>query len=71
MAGVCYLFCQYIYRDRVVQSIVVEVRCTSRGLQAVCSAVLLRLFLFQCGLRGPLPELRLPALQTLDFRSTS
>ena len=41
------------------------------GEQAVCSAVLLRLFLFQCGLRGPLPELRLPALQTLDFRSTS
>ena len=37
------------------------------GEQAVCSAVLLRLFLFQCGLRGPLPELRLPALQILDL----
>ena len=37
------------------------------GEQAVRSAVLLRLFLFQCGLRGPLPELRLPALQILDL----
>ena len=37
------------------------------GEQVVCSAVLLRLFLFQCNLRGPLPELRLPALQTLDL----
>ena len=37
------------------------------GEQAVCSAVLLRLFLFQCGLRGPLPKLRLPALQCLDL----
>ena len=37
------------------------------GEQAVCSAVLLRLYLFQCGLQGPLPKLRLPALQCLDL----
>ena len=40
---------------------------TTLGKQAVCSAVLLRLYLFQCGLRGPLPELRLPVLQNLDL----
>ena len=40
---------------------------TSLGEQPVCSAVLLRLYLFQCGLSGPLPSLRLPALQCLDL----
>ena len=35
------------------------------GEAAVCSAVLRRLRLESCGLRGPLPELRLPALQEL------
>ena len=35
------------------------------GEAAVCSTVLRELTLFQCGLRGPLPELRLPALLKL------
>ena len=35
------------------------------GEAAVCSAVLRSLRLEHCGLRGPLPELRLPALQEL------
>ena len=35
------------------------------GEAAVCSAVLRELTLFECGLRGPLPELRLPALLRL------
>ena len=37
------------------------------GEVAVCSAVLRSLSLRCCGLRGPLPELRLPALQKLDL----
>ena len=37
------------------------------GEAAVCSAVLRTLRLNRCGLRGPLPELRLPALQVLDL----
>ena len=37
------------------------------GEAAVCSAVLRWLYLECCGLRGPLPELRLPALQALDL----
>ena len=40
---------------------------TSLGEQPVCSAVLLRLYLNGCGLSGPLPSLRLPALQKLDL----
>ena len=35
------------------------------GEAAVCSPVLRKLNLESCGLRGPLPELRLPALQVL------
>ena len=35
------------------------------GEAAVCSAVLRSLLLEETGLRGPLPELRLPALHTL------
>jgi len=37
------------------------------GEAAVCSAVLRSLRLEHCGLRGPLPELRLPALQNLNL----
>ena len=37
------------------------------GEAAVCSAVLRRLYLNLCKLSGPLPELRLPALQVLDL----
>ena len=37
------------------------------GEVAEGSAVLRRLRLSGCGLRGPLPDLRLPALQTLDM----
>ena len=37
------------------------------GEAAVCSAVLRTLRLNRCGLRGPLPELRLLALQVLDL----
>ena len=37
------------------------------GEEAVCSAELRRLYLNLCKLRGPLPELRLPALQVLDL----
>ena len=37
------------------------------GEAAVCSAVLRELCLDGCGLRGPLPELRLPALQELGL----
>ena len=37
------------------------------GEAAVCSAVLRRLHLRYCGLQGPLPELRLPALQELHL----
>ena len=37
------------------------------GEAAVCSAVLRSLHLEETGLRGPLPELRLPALQTLTM----
>ena len=40
---------------------------TTFGEAAVCSAVLRSLRLQCCGLRGPLPELRLPALQQLDL----
>ena len=40
---------------------------TSLGEQPVCSAVLQRLFLNGCGLSGPLPSVRLPALQKLDL----
>ena len=41
------------------------------GEAAVCSAVLRTLRLQFCGLRGPLPELRLPALQVLSLLSNS
>ena len=37
------------------------------GEAAVCSAALLSLSLYRCGLQGPLPELRLPALQWFDL----
>ena len=37
------------------------------GEAAVCNAALLSLSLYRCGLQGPLPELRLPALQWLDL----
>jgi len=37
------------------------------GEAAVCSAVLRSLRVRCCGLQGPLPELRLPALQLLDL----
>ena len=37
------------------------------GTAAVCSAVLRKLNISNCGLRGPLPELRLPALQELTL----
>ena len=37
------------------------------GEEAVCSAVLRTLSLVSCGLQGPLPELRLQALQKLDL----
>ena len=37
------------------------------GEAAVCSPVLRTLRIFGCALRGPLPELRLPALQVLDM----
>ena len=37
------------------------------GEAAVCSAVLRTLYLNLCKLSGPLPELRLPALQVLDL----
>ena len=37
------------------------------GEAVVCSAVLRELCLDGCGLRGPLPELRLPALQELGL----
>ena len=37
------------------------------GEAAVCSAALRSLRLEGCGLQGPLPELRLPALQVLDL----
>ena len=37
------------------------------GEAVVCSARLRRLRLSACGLRGPLPELRLPALQVLNL----
>ena len=37
------------------------------GKKVLCSAVLRRLMLEQCGLQGPLPELRLPALQVLQL----
>ena len=37
------------------------------GEAAVCNAALLSLSLYRCGLQGPLPELRLPALQVLDM----
>ena len=37
------------------------------GEAAVCSAVLRKLNLEGCGIRGPLPELRLPALQELNL----
>ena len=37
------------------------------GEAAVCSAVLRKLSLHNCGLRGPLPELRLPRLVKLDL----
>ena len=40
---------------------------TRFGKAAVCSAVMRSLQLSTCGLRGPLPKLRLPALQTLDM----
>ena len=40
------------------------------GEAAVCSAVLRKLSLDDCGLQGPLPELRLPALQELHIRGT-
>ena len=39
------------------------------GQAAVCSAVLRRLILVKIGLRGPLPELRLPALQVLHLHA--
>ena len=39
------------------------------GEAAVSSAVLRRLRLESCGLQGPLPELRLPALQKLELAS--
>ena len=39
------------------------------GEAAVCSTVLRRLHLVNCKLRGPLPELRLPALQKLNLSS--
>ena len=41
------------------------------GEVAEGSAVLRRLRLSGCGLRGPLPELRLPALQTLELSSNA
>ena len=41
----------------------------SFGEAPVCSAVLRTLYLSGCRLRGPLPELRLPALQVLDLSS--
>ena len=37
------------------------------GEAAVCNAALLSLSLYRCGLQGPLPELRLPALQWFDL----
>ena len=37
------------------------------GEVAMYSTVLRRLSLIFCGLQGPLPELRLPALQVLDL----
>ena len=37
------------------------------GKKVLCSAVLRGLMMEQCGLRGPLPELRLPALQVLQL----
>ena len=39
------------------------------GEAAVCSTALRALCLFHCSLRGPLPELRLPALRTLHLSS--